>query len=60
MGGKALYVETPTKKLASTRNTKKRDGFYEGTGFVVERVKKEGEPDNNCGCDMAIMKKVLA
>lgn len=59
MGGKELFVETPTKEEGMGTEYEKTYKFYEGTGFTVDRIKKRGDPDNNCGCDMAILKKVI-
>jgi len=59
MGGKELFVETPTKEAGIGSEYEKTYKFYEGVGFQVNRIKKRGEPGNNCDCDMAVLKKVL-
>jgi ribosomal protein S18 acetylase RimI-like enzyme len=59
MGGKELFVETPTKEAGIGTEYEKTYKFYEGIGFNVDSIKKRGDPDSTCDCDMALMKKVL-
>jgi ribosomal protein S18 acetylase RimI-like enzyme len=58
-GVKELYVETPTKEEGIGSDYEKTYKFYEGAGFQIHRIKKRDSPDNNCDCDMAILRKVL-
>ena len=59
LGGKELFVETPTREAGIGTEYEKTYKFYEGVGFRLHRVKRKGEPDNGCNCDMAVMRKVL-
>ena len=59
IGGDELFVETPTKEAGIGSEYEKTYKFYEGIGFIIHRIKKKNEPDNQCGCDMAVLKKVL-
>ena len=59
IGGVELFVETPTKEAGLGSEYEKTYKFYEGIGFIIHRIKKKDEPDNQCGCDMAVLKKVL-
>ena len=58
-GVKELYVETPTKEEGIGSDYEKTYKFYEGANFQIHRIKKRDSPDNNCDCDMAVMRKVL-
>jgi GNAT superfamily N-acetyltransferase len=59
IGGTELFVETPSREAGMGTEYEKTYKFYEGVGFHVDRIKKRGGPDNNCNCDMAVLKKVL-
>ncbi|MEW5937005.1 MAG: GNAT family N-acetyltransferase [Candidatus Thermoplasmatota archaeon] len=58
-GGRELFVETPSREAGIGTEYEKTYMFYEGVGFRLHRIRKRDDPDNNCGCDMAILKKVL-
>ena len=58
-GAKELYVETPTKEAGIGSDYEKTYKFYMGVGFVLDKIRLANDPDNNCGCDMAVLKKVL-
>ncbi len=56
---KELFVETPTEEAGIGSDYKKSYKFYPGVGFVFDKIRPANAPDNNCGCDMAVLKKVL-
>ena len=58
-GVKELFVETPTKEAGIGSDYEKTYKFYMGVGFVLDKIKRANAPDNNCDCDMAVLKKVL-
>ena len=58
-GIKELFVETPTEEVGIGSEYEKTYNFYQGVGFILDKIRLANDPDNNCGCDMAVLKKVL-
>ncbi|MBA3046065.1 MAG: GNAT family N-acetyltransferase [Candidatus Thermoplasmatota archaeon] len=58
-GVKELYVETPTREAGIGSDYESTYEFYLGVGFVLDKVRLKNAPDNNCGCDMAVLRRVL-
>jgi GNAT superfamily N-acetyltransferase len=58
-GAESLFVETPSMEAGIGTEYEGTYKFWESIGFEVERVILENNPGNECGCDMAVLKKVL-
>lgn len=58
-GAESLYVETPTREAGMGSEYEGTYEFYGRAGFMLERVISETDPNNGCGCDMAVLRKVL-
>ncbi len=58
-GVKELFVETPTEEAGIGSDYEKTYKFYMDVGFVLDKIRLANDPNNNCGCDMAVLKKVL-
>lgn len=58
-GAESLFVETPTREAGRGTEYEGTYKFYERINFELERVILESDPGNGCGCDMAVLRKVL-
>ena len=59
VGANELYVETPTKEEAEGNDYESTYAFYESAGFVIDKIIKKNSQENECDCDMAVLKKVI-
>lgn len=58
-GVNSLFVETPSEAAGKGTEYEETYKFYERIGFKLERTILESDPANGCGCDMAVLRKVL-
>lgn len=58
-GAEYLFVETPTMEAGRGTEYEGTYKFYQSIGFRLERVILKNDPGNGCGCDMAVLRKVL-
>ena len=58
-GAESLFVETPTMEAGMGTEYEGTYKFFVRMGFGLERVISENDPGNGCGCDMAVLRKVL-